>query len=601
MTRLDGPDMANAQASVHNRYHLRIADIAGRRLGVVQTVTRLDGDRLRLSLPNWVPGSYLIREFASNVVRVDAYADGVELPCTKEDKSTWCVDLRGARECEIRYEVYAGEASVRTSYVSHDQAFVNPGGTFLCPVGREHEPIALSIELPAGWRCFTALSAGAKSNQFLASDYDRLVDCPIQLGPLTSLRFDVDGVPHDLVVVGSGNLDVQRALVDTANICRYEKQLFGELPVERYLFILLLTDDRGGGLEHVDSSVLAWPKLKFRPEKEYRKFLSLVAHEYFHLWNVKRIQPQAFARFDYSREVYTRLLWVFEGITSYYDQLVPMRAGVYSPANYFELLAERIVAENSRGGRLHQSISDSSFDTWIKLYRPTPDSYNSQVSYYERGEIVALLLDLHLRACTKNRKSLDDVMRALYHDVYKRGQFLAEDGFDKIVLASTGVDVTTFLSNYVDGRGPLDLTEALAGVGLELSPDIEADLKDAAWIGATIDTSQGASKLANVTATGSAHLGGLMSGDEIIALDGHRVRNDLVERLKLYKTGECVRWTAFRNDRSVEGEMVFLPDPNPKQKLQPRKLANAAQKAAFVAWTGAAWENAFVAGQAEKA
>ncbi|NNM32996.1 MAG: M61 family metallopeptidase [Gemmatimonadetes bacterium] len=573
-------------------YHLALADRTGKHFEVTLTVRGVGGSPFRLTMPSWIPGSYLMREYAGHVSSVRADVQGQPAPVTKLDKGTWEVDPGGSDQCVVTYRVYAPELSVRTNDISDDHAFVNPAGTFLMVEGRQQEPSRLTVDLPPGWHACTSLLGDPKTG-YEVPDYDVLVDSPLELGMAAPAEFEAAGVTHQWVTYGSGNLDQDRVLRDTRRIIETEVDLFGELPVDRYLFILHLTPERGGGLEHCHSSVLAWPKLKFRPEKEYRKFLTLIAHEYFHLWNVKRIRPEALLTFDYSQEVYTRLLWVFEGITSYYDQIVPLRAGVYETPHYLEFLAERMMSERRKPGRDRMSLAESSFDTWIKLYRPNPDSHNTQISYYEKGELAALTLDLHLRRETDGKRSLDDVMRALYHDVYKQGRGLAEDGFASIVRAATGVDRDQFLHELVHGTGEFPIEQMLSAFGLRVAPKDREDDDGGAWMGVAVTTGPTSSTLGHVADGRPAHRGGLMPGDEIVALDGHRVRADLTDRLKLYQPGETVRWTAFRRDRQVEGSITFAADPCAPVRIVPVDDVDDVQREQFAGWTHVAWAVAF--------
>jgi predicted metalloprotease with PDZ domain len=436
----------------------------------------------------------------------------------------------------------------------------------------------------------TALKPSSESSfSYVADDYEALLDSPLEIGPHEVHAFECEDRRHELVIHGTGNFDLERMLADMQRIIECESRMFGGLPYDRYLFILHLTHDRGGGLEHANSCTLAWPKLRFRPTKEYNNFLTLVAHEFFHVWNIKRIRPEALRTYDYYTEQYTRLLWVFEGITSYYDKLVPMRAGVYGPKDYFAFVAESMVSEASRPGRLVQSLADSSYDTWIKLYRPSPDALNSQVSYYERGHLVGLLLDLFLRRESGGTRCLDDVMRTL-HSMAQRGEYLKEYGFADVVQDATGVDARKFLAQHVDAPGALDYREALAHIGHEIKPKRPTEGRpDPAWLGAHVDPTGGGSRLKSVLTGGPAHRGGLMAGDEIVALDGHRVGGDLTDRLKLYGPNESVAWTAFRRDRLVEGDLTFEANPNPPVEIV--RLANATeqQKESFGTWAHAQW------------
>lgn len=567
------------------RIHLTIADLAARHFGVVHRIEAVRADTLELSMPSWVPGSYLMREYAGLVVGLEAFdAAGAPLPCTKTDKATWRVDRAAGEAVEVRYRVFAPELTVRTSDITHDHAFVHPPATFLRVAGRADEAIALRVDAPAGWRVDTALAADGAG--FLADDYDRLADCPLEIGPHELHVFEAAGTRHELVVHGSGNLDLPRFLGDAARICRAEIEMFGgTAPFDRYLFVLHLVHDKGGGLEHADSSALAWPKLGFRPEKEYRKFLTLVAHEYLHVWNVKRIRPEVLLEYDYSREVYTRLLWLFEGWTTYYDELIPVRAGCYGAKEMLEALAEHVRTERSRPGGRIQSLADSSFDTWVKLYRPNADTQNTQTNYYLKGLLVGWLLDLHLRRRSGGERSLDDVMRHLWTEVALRGSGVPEDGVPAIVRAATGVDVRDFLTEHVDRAGTLDYDELLATVGLRLRRKEDKD-GPRAYVGAAIETSEGGSRLAQVYHGGPAHRAGLMADDEVVALDGHRVGRDLAERLKLHAPGETARWTVFRRDRLVEGEVELGLDPVGELEIVPLESVSADQVRAFTAWTG---------------
>jgi predicted metalloprotease with PDZ domain len=537
-------------------------------------------EALDLWMASWVPGSYLMREYAGQVTQLTAESEGTPLATTKTDKSTWRVDASSADRAEVRYRVFAPELTVRTADITADHAFIHSPSVFLIVAGREEEPCSVTVETPEGWDIATSLVHVGE--HYLAEDADRLLDCPIEVGHLERRSFEAAGHPHEMVIHGTGNHDVDRIVADAAKICDYENRLFGETPFDRYLFLLFLTHDRGGGLEHRDCSALAWPKLGFRPDKEYHDFLTLIAHEYFHVWNVKRIRPQVLWNYRYDREVYTRLLWVFEGITSYYDELIPMRVGCYAPHDYGRFFSKNLTEERNRPGREIQHLADSSFDTWIKLYRPTADTLNSQSNYYQRGALVALLLDLFLRSRTDDAKSLDDVMRYLWTETYKKGRGVEEDEFGRIVEQATGVSVDDFLQRHVWQTGDLDFDDALQRVGLRILPPE----KEKPWVGATIRDDRGESRLERVRVDGPAHDAGWMAEDVIVALDGHRVRGDLEKRIGLYEGGERATWTGFRRDRLVEGSIRFGTNPQRELRVRPVEEPSDAQKSAFRAWTG---------------
>lgn len=574
-------------AAPRQRVILRVADTAARHLELELQIDEVSRDPLVLRLPSWVPGSYLMREYAGQVVDLHAQADGRSLVVTKRDKSTWEITGAAGSTVSVRYRVFAPELTVRTTDLTPEHAFVHGPSVFFGVEGRTEEEIALRVQAPDGW--ITSTSLPERDGGFFATDYDHLLDCPLEIGPHEVHRFEVAGRPHEFVVHGSGNHDIGRILEDTRKIVEAELAFFGdpEPPYERYLFILHLTHDRGGGLEHADSCALAWPKLGFRPEKEYRAFLTLVAHEFFHVWNVKRIRPEVLLEYDYTREVYTRLLWLFEGWTTYYDEIIPVRAGCYGAREMLAALAEAATAEATRPGGRVQSLADSSFDTWIKLYRPNPDTPNTQTNYYLKGRLVAWKLDLYLRARSGSERSLDDVMRYLWNEVYRQGTGVPEDGVADLIERATGIDVREFLVAHVESAGALHYDDALASVGLRMQrKPLAAGDPVKAWLGATVQPEESGTRLLTVTHDSPAHRGGLMADDLVIALDGHRCGRDLTKRVELFTPGESVTWTAFRRDRLVQGDLTFTADPVGELEVVAVDAPTSDQKRAFAAWAG---------------
>ena len=573
-------------------YRLCIADPAARHLEIELTLEGPLPEKVRLWMPTWVPGSYLIREYAGHVIQLHAFGDDQPLPAPKKDKLSWEIAPGKSKTLRVVYRVFAPERSVRTNDITESHAFINPAGTFLAVEGMEKEALKVRVELPAGWNIHVALDQD-EPGSFTAADYDSLVDSPIELGPMQTHRFQAAGIQHELVIDGGENLPLEQMLKDFPAIIEEEASLFGGLPpeIKRYLFILLPTEKGMGGLEHSFSCALAWPHHQFRPEIEYHRFLTLVAHEFFHIWNVKRIRPELLLRYEYTKEVYTRLLWAFEGVTNYYDEIFPLRAGVYGTKRYLEFTADNIRNEWARPGDKVQSISDSSFDTWIKLYRFSPDVQNSQSNYYQRGMLVALLLDLEIRRASGDEKSLDDVLRYLWTEIYPAGKGVPEGGYAEIVKTSTGVEVDALLQRWVEGTEKLEYDEAFAHVGLRLKEKPRKDDEPhPAWLGATVTRKDGRHIASQVSIGGSAHAGGIMAGDEIVVLDGLKPLDDFDKQLKLYHDGETISWAVFRNGRLVQGKLTFLPNPNPPLQLVAVEKATAAQKKSFQEWTHASWD-----------
>lgn len=564
------------------RLSLEIADAAARHFRVTHRVHGIDSNSLELFLPIWTPGSYTVRDYAGYVVDVAVSGPGTP-SIDKLESNRWSVTgCEG--EVELDYRIFAPELGVRSNDISERHAFVHPPATFLGVEGRQHEAVDLEIKVPTGWQVFTALKEQAGG--WYADDYDRLMDCPIEMGDHEVREFTVAGRRHRFVVHGEGNLDLDRAIADTQKIVEYEVGFFGgEPPYDEYLFILQLTGGAGGGLEHNDSTVLAWPRLDFRPEKDYRKFLTLIAHEFFHVWNVRRIRPEVLLNYDYTVPQYTRLLWIFEGWTTYYDEIICCRCGSSGPKELLAAMAEHVQTEASRPGGTVQSLQDSSFDTWIKLYRANADTQNTQTNYYLKGLLVAWLLDLHLRERSDGRKSLDDVMHHLWNEVALKERGLGEDGAAGLIMDATGIDVSEFLATHVENAGALDYTTALASVGLELRRKPEKDGEEPkAWLGSTINTREGASQLGVVYHDGPAHVAGLMAGDELIALGGLRIGRDLAKRVLAYRPGESVAWNAFRDGRLVSGEIRFGEDPVGKLEIVPVDKPDEARQKAFENW-----------------
>src|SRR5882762_5622129 len=397
-----------------------------------------------LSMPVWTPGSYLIREFERNVQDfVASDANGRPLTWTKIDKNTWRVNTNGVRQWRAFYRVYANEFSVRTNEMNSDHAFWNNAALLMYPNGRLNAASTLRVIAPSGWKIATGLPPLAgQPNTFRAENFDILYDSPFEVSDFKEIKFAVRDVPHRIVIDGEGNYDPDRMKADVQKLVEAETGMFGVIPYHDYTFILHLRANGGGGLEHLNSTALGFRRFNFATERGWQSFYGLVAHEFFHLWNVKRIRPDALGPFDYTKENYTKLLWVAEGITDYYGQIMVRRAGLSSDQLYLDHLARQIQDFQETPGRLVMSAEEASFDAWIKYYRPDENSVNSQISYYDKGELLGLLLDFEIRRRSSDAKSLDDVMRYLYHQFYERNQNYTPADFQKAgeLMAGSSLD-----------------------------------------------------------------------------------------------------------------------------------------------------------------
>lgn len=556
------------------RYSIAPKDLAAHLFEVTVTVADPDPDGQRFSLPVWIPGSYLVREFARNIVTLGAFNDaGRKVRIAKTDKHTWqAAPVNGA--LTLRYDVYAWDLSVRSAYLDESGGFFNATAVFLSVAGREDAPCEVDIAKPAGaafraWRVGTALpeARGTKRYGFgayRASNYDELSDHPVTIGEFALATFDAHGVPHDIVIAGRvTQLDMERLRTDLKRVCEAQIALFEpkskKAPMDRYVFMTLAVSDGYGGLEHRASTALICNRtdlpVKGRPEttEGHRTYLGLCSHEYFHTWNVKRIKPAAFVPYDLSKENYTSLLWLFEGFTSYYDDLMLVRSGLMSQDEYFAALG-RTVAGVLRGtGRLKQSVAESSFDAWIKYYRQDENATNAIVSYYTKGSLVALAFDLAIRAQTRNKKSLDDVMRLLWQrygrDFYRGKQAgVEENEVEALIEEATGVALGRLFADAVHGTRDLPLAELLAPFGVTLTPDVANGAAAKPTIGARLRGGADCT-FAAVYEGGAAHRAGLSAGDTLIAVDGLRVTGtNLDALLARYRPGDKVEVHAFRRD-----------------------------------------------------
>lgn len=575
--------------------HFRIQphDLALHLFNITLTVAAPAADGQVLSLPAWIPGSYMIREFARNIVQIRAESLGKTVRLKKLDKHSW-----RAAPCNgplvLHYQVYAWDLSVRAAHLDQTHGFFNGSSVFLQVLGQEDLPHVVDILAPegesyAGWRVATALpelkARRYGFGSYVAENYDELIDHPVEMGEFELLHFRAHGVPHDMVISGRvTNLDKARLCADLTKICEAQIAFFEpatkKAPMSRYVFMTLAVGDGYGGLEHRASTALICARadlpVKGQPEMSegYRGFLGLCSHEYFHTWNVKRIKPAVFAPYALSQESHTPLLWLFEGFTSYYDDLVLLRSGVIDEEAYLKLIAKTINGVLRGSGRFKQSVAESSFDAWTKYYRQDENAPNAVVSYYTKGSLVALLLDLTIRKETKGRKSLDDVMRALwrrygrdfYSSTAKSGRGVTDTEVEALFDEVTGLRLKPQFDRAVRGTQDLPLQDLLADFAVSLH-NKRKDSKLA--LGVRTSREGNDCKIASVYEGGVAHQAGLSAGDVLVALDGLRVTaSNLDTLLKRYRAGDAIAVLAFRRDELMAFTVVAKPDVAPQYVLE---------------------------------
>ena len=563
-----------------------------------------------LIMPVWTPGSYLIREFERQVQDfVVKDAAGQSLKWEKINKNTWKIITNGANEWHASYRVFANELTVRTSELNSEHSFWNNATLLMYLEGALQTPSTVQVLAPDVWKVATGLPmAPGPKNTFRAENFDVLYDSPFEASNFKTIVFNVKGVPHRIVIDGEGNYDPEKVRRDVQKIVETEVEMMGgEIPYKDYTFILHLRSNASGGLEHLNSTALGYPRFGFKIERgerttsagpnttqqtvrDYRGFLGLVAHEFFHLWNVKRIRPDALGPFDYTKENYTKVLWIAEGVTDYYADLALRRANLISEADFLAATARSFQNLQNTPGRLVQTVEESSYDSWIKYYRQDENSINSQVSYYDKGAILGLLLDLEIRRKSNGTKALDDVMRYLMTEFFKKDRNYSPEDFQKACELMAGGSLEDFFAKYVRGRDELDYNSSLsaAGLKLETSAAAEGDKSvEKAYLGADVTWEKDQLIVKRVYAGSPAYDQGLNTGDQIVAFNNMRVTKEFFDaRLAEKKPGDPISLTIFRFDdlstlliklggRS-EGTYRIVPSPNQTD----------AQKQQYRSWLG---------------
>ena len=530
-----------------------------------------------IKMPVWTPGSYLIREYSRHVQDFTVKnGGGSDLTWRKISKNTWQIDTGGADEIVVKYNVYANELTVRTNELNADHAFFTNAAVLMFPKDNLQAASTVKVVPFGDWKVATGLpKVDGQANTFRAVNFDILYDSPFEVGNYVEVPFTVDGIPHRFIIEGDGNYDTKKIAEDTAKIVQQAKAIFGELPYDNYTFILNLRG--GGGLEHLNSTALQWQRLGFKPESRYKGFLNLVAHEYFHLWNVKRIRPDALGPFDYETENYTRNLWIAEGGTAYYEAVLLRRAGLISDKELLDTKVSVIKALQNRPGRFETSLEDASFDAWIKYYRQDENSINNQISYYDKGELVNFLLDIEIRKDSNGAKSLDDVMRYLYNEFYKKNKNYAPADYQKTAEMMAGKSLEDFFSKYVRGTTDIDYNSILGGIGLKLN--VEGNGRKQAYLGATLREAEGKLTVSSLPSDTPAYQQGLNTADEIVAIDGNRASQVFLQSyLSQLKPGDKVKLTIFRFDTLRELEITLGEQSDQNYSIVPVENPSDDQK-----------------------
>jgi predicted metalloprotease with PDZ domain len=568
-------------------YQLRMSKPQNHYFEVEMTLSDFKEKELNLKLPVWAPGSYLVREFSKNLNLVKAFDEnGKEIQVVKKTKNTWTVKSNGEKKIKVKYEVYSFELSVRTSFLDLTHGFVSGSGVFMYVDGYKDKSGSLEIVKHPTFSTITTALPKAKmsiakdgSETFEFSNYDQLVDCPIEIGNQVVFDFTSAGVKHTVAMYGEGNYDIATLKKDMAKVVQAATDVFGVNPNKEYVFIIHNVVDGQGGLEHTNSTTLSVNRWTYQGA-EYTGFLSLVAHEYFHLWNVKRVRPIELGPFDYDQENYTSLLWVMEGFTSYYEKLILVRAGFMGKEDFLNKLQGSInYVEGSVGTRV-QPVAHASFDAWIKAYRPTENSANTSMTYYSRGSVIASIIDILIIDNSKGKQCLDHFFQHLYKKYFiEMNRGFSETEFKAELEKFVGKNLDEFYKKYIDGTEILPYAEVFDKVGISIIDN--TSFKPS--FGATVREEGGKVMVKNVRAGSSAEEAGISVGDEIVGCNSYRVDQAMLEAMMSgLATAETADLLIAREEKlfSVKVRMTNFRKPN----FQLVKQSNEKPSANFMYW-----------------
>ncbi|MGH7494485.1 MAG: M61 family metallopeptidase [bacterium] len=554
---------------------------------------------LDLILPVWRPGRYMIFDFAGGVQEFCAWAGtGSAYPAdhqeralswSKTDKTTWRIVTAGQSVVSVSYKVYANEFNLRTRGLNDQHAFVNGAAVLMYVEKFRQLPLTLQVHPYGSWHVSTGLDrVKGKNNLWQAPNYDYLVDCPLEIGNQQDFEFEVQGKKHYLSIFGSGNWKKDKLVERLQKVVQANFGFWGDLPYAHYTFLVHSMPGGGGGTEHINSTIMGVNPFSFNADSGYDNFTGLAMHEFFHTWNVKQLRPADLHPYDYTHENYSKLLWVAEGTTSYYTTLLMRRAGFTSVSSFLNQLATTIRNDRQRPGRKIQSLEESSYDAWVKFWKNAPNDQNREVDYYDKGSTVSMLLDLEIRQRTQNRTGLDEVMRTLYRRFPLSGPGYAVADFEKVVAEIGGGDFREFFEKYVRGTAELDFNKYLGYAGLEVQEMPALDVKPS--LGISIRDDNGRVVIQQVNSGTAGYDAGLNVGDEILSLNGFRLRaNQLQQRLSDFNAGDKVQLTLFRNDQLRQFEVALRASEALEVTVKHSENPSELQKKIYASWLNTSW------------
>ncbi|MFY0643660.1 MAG: M61 family metallopeptidase [Bacteroidia bacterium] len=519
-------------------------------------------------VPVWTPGSYKVREFSQNVEHMKATVNGLGMEVDRIDKNTWSVGTETGQAVTFEYDVYCFVNSVRHSYVDEYYAFLHGVSAFGYVVGQQDEEVILELMPLSNWANVEIAAERLKANGhvFRLDNYDLLADSPIALGNFDVVEYVSGDVPHRVVMMGEGNYDLEVIKTDFKKISDEEVKMFKHHPSKLYVHFIQNTEVASGGLEHMNSQTSQMDRWGYNNKERYIKFLGLVSHEYFHLWNVKRIRPVELGPFDYDKENYTDMLWIAEGITSYYDDLFLFRAGFYTETEYFDVLSKQINRFENTPGKDEMTLEQSSKLAWIKAYLPNENSHNTTISYYNKGMLVAWMLDLQILKNSKGKRGLDDVMRKLYSNYQADpSKGFTHSEFIAVCSEIAGENMQSFFDAMVFSTSTIDYSRWLADFGMAAE---EVESEEKAWSGVSSSLKNGKLIIDKVFSNGPAEEAGIAVNDELIAINGWRVTHAMNQHAKKFDVGDTITILLSRDGRLIEKEVTFIANPRETYKVK---------------------------------
>jgi len=558
-------NISNAASTPQISYTVTFPQAQAHYVDIEMTITNLKQPDLVLKMPIWTPGSYLIREFAKNIEGFNASTNGKTIAFKKTRKNWWSINTQGLTNVKVSYSIYCNEISVRTSTVDASHGFLSTTGIFMYPEGMLQASSTIHIIPYQGWNKISTSLEVVGNDPFTlhAPNYDILFDSPIEVGTQDVFGFKAAGVNYEVCMVGGGSYDKERLKKDMAKIVEQETAVYGENPNKHYVFIVHNYTRGGGGLEHLSSTVLGASRANYATEGGYQNFLSLVAHEHFHLWNVKRLRPIALGPFDYDNENYTTDLWIAEGFTAYYEDIILRHAGIIPADNYLNVLSNDINSVENQPGKKVQALADASYDAWIKAYRPNENSANSTISYYSKGSIMAMLLDLEIINDSHAKYSLDDVMKYMYQQYYKiKKRGYTDTEFKQGLEKFAGKNLDEFYKRYVYGLDDIAYNKYLAYAGYQATDELAAS--NDASLGAAIVTNNGKTLVTGVLRDGAAWVAGINTDDELVSIDGTAISST---SLNGKKPGDKITVALNRDGQALTLPVTLLRSPTVKFKI----------------------------------